>query len=163
MVVNEVKVAQMPVLMLLFIILSVVGCGYLETKEVYYINYESLADDDEPGNWIPEFIPKTFVNMRSIYKIDTGAQLLSFSFTDPNDMQLGGYCEGVSGQGVEFPPQNFLRAKWWPVGLTSKTGESPSGDYSFYRCRRNAYLAVNVGDGRSVAFYWRISLSSVVN
>jgi hypothetical protein len=131
------------------------ACDWLETADRYYPNYESLSKSDEPGNWIPAFIPRSAVEIRERHKIDTGAEVLTFYFGNIGDLSLSGSCEKVTTEEVELPPPRFLNVAWWPDSLSrDRTKKEEIDQYEFYRCERQVYLAVRQVGGRFQAFYW---------
>lgn len=134
------------------------ACERSEIGERFYLNYEQLATSDEPGNWVPSFIPHSAVEIKTRYKIDTGAELLTFYYGEPNELSLAGYCNQVLASDVELPSSRFLDVTWWPDSLSrDRTKNEGLAWYEFYRCERQTFLALK-RDGRHQAFYWRISL-----
>lgn len=141
----------------LFLISS---CDRLETKESYYPNYESLSKSGEPGNWIPAFIPRSAVEIRERHKVDTGAEVLTFYFGEYKDLSLDTFCRKVTVKDVELLTSAFLSVTWWPDSLfRDRTKKEGLDQYEFYRCERQAFLAVKQVGSRLQAFYWRISLN----
>ncbi|MFZ5774658.1 MAG: hypothetical protein ACOY3Z_04165 [Thermodesulfobacteriota bacterium] len=136
------------------------ACDRLEIADGYYPNYEHLSASGEPGNWIPTFIPRSAIDIRERHKIDTGSELLTFYFEKDADFSLDGFCERVTAKDTILPPSGFLDVTWWPNSLFHGVGENgEKGSYEFYRCERQAFLAVIQVGSRFQAFYWRISLS----
>lgn len=132
-----------------------------EMRERYFHDYGELArSEDEPGNWVPSFIPRSAVEIRARFRIDTGAELLTFSFGAPGDISLAGRCTKASPSDVQLPPSKFLSVAWWPGSLSRDRAKSEDlARYELYRCERNAFLALERAEGRHQAFYWRISLN----
>lgn len=148
-----------PAVLLSAMLLLSSSCERSEIGERYYPNYERLATSDEPGNWVPSFIPRSAVEIKTKYKIDTGAELLTFYFGESKDLSLSGYCNKVTVSDVELPQSGFLDVTWWPDSLSrDHTKNKELAQHEFYRCERQAFLALKRADGRHQAFYWRISL-----
>lgn len=138
------------------VVLLLLACDRLETADVYYHSYEDLSKSGEPGNWIPGFIPRSAVEIKGRYKIDTGAELLIFHFEKSQDLSLVGFCEKVTAKDVELPPTGFLSVAWWPDSLFHDRAKKEEIDlYDFYRCERQAFLAVRQVGSRFQAFYWK--------
>lgn len=135
-------------------------CDRLETKDVYYPSYEYLSKSGEPGNWIPAFIPRSAEEIKARQKVDTGAELLTFYFAKYGDLSLDAFCQKAPPKDVELPPSGFLSVTWWPDSLfRDRTKKEEIDQYDFYRCERQAFLAVRQVGGRLQAFYWRISFN----
>jgi hypothetical protein len=151
------KIILTVVLSAIFSLLS--ACDWLETVDRHYPNYESLGKSDEPGNWIPSFIPRSAVEMRERHKVDTGAEVLTFHLGNIGDLSLSGVCAKVTPRDVELPPSGFLSVRWWPDSLfRDGTKKEEVDQYVFYRCEKQSFLAVKQTqlNGRYQVFYWRI-------
>lgn len=141
-------------------ILSLAGCDRLEIVDSYYPKFEDLRKSNEPGNWIPMFIPHSATEIKERHKIDTGAIMLSFRFTKRNDLSLADHCDRVEERNIELLPAGFLNVNWWPYLLFNKhTEKNDIHQYEFYRCKRQAFLAVTSNDSQYQAYYWRKSLN----
>lgn len=153
------KIMYASLLSVILFLLS--ACDRLETIDSHYPNYEHLSKSGEPGNWVPAFIPRSAVEIRERHKVDTGAEVLTFYFGKHRDLSLAGFCEKATVKDVEFPPPRFLDVAWWPDSLfRDRSKKEEVGSYEFYRCERQAFLAVKqTTEGRLQAFYWRISLT----
>jgi hypothetical protein len=152
--------SQTPVLRLLLgaASLAIAGCESAEIAERYYANYDELRAANEPGNWVPAFIPRLAVDIHVKYKIDTGAQILAFSVEDRQALSVEGHCAEASASELEGPPSKLSSAEWWPEVLSGESAQLRElRGYQFYRCERRSFLAVSTApSGRT--FYWRTSL-----
>lgn len=145
--------------LLSIVLLLSVACEKTELKEHYYPNYKHLAILNEPGNWVPSFIPASAVEIKIRYKIDTGAELLTFFFRESKDLSLAGYCNKTTVIDLELPLPGFLGVTWWPDSLfRNRVKNKELAAYAFYRCERQAFLALRQSNSSYQAFYWRISL-----
>lgn len=143
------------VIALLPILLSLSACDRLETSEDVYANYEQLKTKNEPGNWIPRFIPRSATDIRVRYKIDTGAKLLTFYFEGDSTTFPGASCQPTTASEVQLPTPGFLDVTWWPPDLV-QGGTSGVERYKLFLCERQTFLAVTEQAGRRQAFHWRI-------
>jgi hypothetical protein len=142
------------------ILVSAVACDNAEIRENYYSMYQDLRQSDEPGNWIPSFIPHSATEIREKHKIDTGAELLTFYYSQPPDLSLNGHCKKANMDALVFPDRGFLNVAWWPEFLVNNQVKAKHTDrYEFYRCERQSFLALTKASERYQAFYWRISLT----
>lgn len=141
------------------ILLLLSACDRLETSENVYANYEQLkttSEPGEPGNWIPRFIPHSATDIRVRYKVDTGAQLLTFYFAGDSTAFPGESCKPTTASEVQLPTPGFLGVTWWPPDLVQ--GGTPGVErYKLFLCERQAFLAVTENAGRRQAFYWEIA------
>lgn len=126
------------VITVVFMIFALMGCERMDNIEKHYSMCSELSVDDEPGNWIPSFIPNTATNIRLSAKIDTGEQLLSFSFADNFYNRL---CELASRDQIKLPPKGFALVKaWWPDDLVR--GNKNLSGYSYYLCEGGYNLII---------------------
>lgn len=135
------------------------GCESAEISELKFETYHELASAQEPGNWIPVFIPRSAVQIRLKYKVDTGAQILAFQVEHADELLVGGSCRRVAATDLELiPSSGFARVDWWPNELI---GEAASVErlrgYDLYRCERQASLAVLRNNEGLHAFYWSVA------
>lgn len=149
-----------PAIALSTMLIFSVACERAEIVDRYYPNYEQLGTSGEPGNWVPTFIPRSAVEIRARYKIDTGAELLMFYLGKPEDLSLAGHCKKATVGDVQLPASGFLNVAWWPDSLfQNRTNSEDLARYEFYRCERQAFFALKRANGRPQAFYWQISLN----
>ena len=138
------KIATIFILYLMLLLFS--ACERLEIEERYYSNYEQLDTAGEPGNWVPSFAPLSAIEIRAKYKIDTGAELLTFRYSNVKegnlDHYLAGHCNKIIMKDIEFPPKGFLAVDWWPNSLFSINLRKEENGYKFYRCERQSFLAI---------------------
>jgi hypothetical protein len=127
----------------------------METADRYYPNYDSLSKSGEPGNWIPAFIPRSAVEIRERHKIDTGAEVLTFYFSNFRDISLERFCERVMSTDIELPPSGFLFLNGGQTHyFVTVRKNAKNEEYVFYRCERQSFLAVKKVGDRFQAFYW---------
>mgnify|MGYP001156635665 CR=1 FL=1 len=138
------------------ILLLLSSCDRLETSEDVYASYEQLKTKNEPGNWIPRFIPPSATDIKGRHKVDTGAQLLTFYFEGDINTFPGEYCKQTTASEIQFPKSGFLDVTWWPPDLV-QGGTYGLERYKLFLCERQAFLAVTEKAGRPQAFYWCIS------
>lgn len=133
------------------VILTLAGCDRMDIIEKHYLAYSDLAVDNEPGNWIPKFIPGSASDIRLSAKIDTGEQLLSFSFSG-NFRSESCVLADISRE--KYPPQGFLLIKkWWPHELVRENLKKP--DFLFYSCEDGYNMAIHRED-MNRAFVFKI-------
>lgn len=135
-----------------------IACDWSEISENQYRSFSDLAAVEEPGNWVPTFMPASAVAIRERHKVDTGAQLLSFGFSPIEALELmRQQCTELRSTDVIFPPANFLGATWWPTDIEGHPAVSES-PYEFYRCDSDAYLAIRRSQDQNgrVGYFWRI-------
>ncbi len=84
------KIKTIVLLYLMLLLFS--ACEKSEIKEHYYSSYKQLGESSEPGNWVSSFIPHSAVDIRVKYKIDTGAELLTFRSAEAENSYLTGHC-----------------------------------------------------------------------
>jgi hypothetical protein len=133
------------------------ACGGAETVERYCEGYEDLRISQEPGNWVPAFTPRSAVEIRVKYKIDTGAQILAYRVRQPEELSLTGYCSETPASDLELLPSRFLHVGWWPRTLSRENARSEQLEsYEFYRCERQAFLALQAAEEYVDVFYWRV-------
>jgi hypothetical protein len=131
------------------------GCGPSETQERYYHNYEQLEKAHEPGNWFPSFVPQAAVELRVKYNVDSGAELLTFYFRDKISLES---CNTLLPSEIALPSSQLLSADWWPNSLfRDRTSPEQLQAYVFYRCERQAFLALRQTGDRQQALFWRFS------
>lgn len=134
------------------------GCK-TEISELNFETYDQLASAQEPGNWIPEFLPRSAVQIHLKYKVDTGAQMLVFQAERNDGSQVVRSCRKVAASNLELIPSGrFGTVDWWPKALV---GDAPSeeelAEYDLFQCERQASLAVLRNEHRLHAFYWRVA------
>lgn len=135
------------------------ACERAEIVDRYYPSYEHLGKSDEPGNWVPTFLPRSAVEIRARYKIDTGAELLMFYSGKPEELSAVSNCEKATMSDLQLPPPGFLDVGWWPNSLYRNPNQKDGhASYVFYTCERQAFLALERKESRTHAYYWRISL-----
>lgn len=140
---------------LIALVLFTTACDRLETIDRYYPKYEDLREKDEPGNWIPKFIPQSSVEIRGRHKVDTAASLVTFYFGAYEDLSLAGHCIRVTAKDAQLPTSGFLSVTWWPDSLFGdRTNSMELNQYELYRCERETFLALKQIEGRYQAFYW---------
>lgn len=151
-------VATLSVMMLFY-----VACERAEIVDRYYPSYEQLGKSDEPGNWVPTFLPRSAVEIRARYKIDTGAELLMFYSGKPEELSAVDNCKKATMSDLQLPPPGFLDVGWWPNSLYRNTDQKDGhASYEFYTCERQAFLALERKESGTHAYYWRVSLSHSV-
>lgn len=139
---------------------SFVACEKAEIVDRYYLNYEQLRASAEPGNWVPTFIPHSAVEIRARYKIDTGAELVTFYVAKPDDLSVTSHCKNSTKSSTDLPPKGFLNVTWWPEPLFQNQDRNESvARYEFYTCEGQAFLALEREGGGTRAFYWSISVA----
>lgn len=138
---------------LLPILLSLSACEGSETADVFYASYEQLKTTNEPGNWIPRFIPRAATDIRGRQKVDTGAQLLTFYFEGDSNTFPGESCKPTTANEIQLPTPRFLDVTWWPPDLV-QGGTHGLERYKLFLCERQAFLAVTEKSDRRQAFYW---------
>ena len=138
------------------ILLSLSSCDRSETSDDFYASYEQLKTTNEPGNWIPRFIPRSATDIRGRHKVDNGAQLLTFYFEGDSNAFPGEYCKPTTASEIQLPKPGFLDVTWWPPDLV-QGGTHGLERYKLFVCERQAFLAVAEKAGRRQAFYWCIS------
>jgi len=140
-------------------IFSVVACQKAEIVDRYYLNYEQLRASAEPGNWVPAFIPRSAVEIRARYKIDTGAELVTFYVSKSDDLSVTSHCKNSTKTSTKLPPIGFLDVTWWPKSLFQNQDRKESAArYEFYTCEGQAFLALEHEGGGTRAFYWSLSI-----
>lgn len=134
------------------------ACERAEIVERYYSTYGQLEGEGEPGNWIPLFIPGSATEIKAKYKIDTGAEFLTFRLNESENISTAGHCVKVMENEVELPRPSLLRVNWWPDSLSRDANPSKALDqYEFFRCERQTFLAVEKHKNiYHHVFYWRI-------
>jgi len=141
---------------LLPILLSLSACEGSETADDFYASYEQLKTTNEPGNWIPRFIPRSATDIRGRHKVDTGAQLLTFYFVGDSNAFPGESCKPATAGEIQLPKPGFLDVTWWPPDLV-QGGTHGLERYKLFLCERQTFLAVTEKAGRRQAFYWSSS------
>lgn len=132
------------------------GCDFLEISENHYSSYSDLEGVGEPGNWLPSFMPVNAVNIREKHKVDTGSGLVAFQIPGSGNVKFSdSACTEWSLRKNNFPPEGALSVEWWPSELSSERFVTDNADYVFYKCERQAYLAIKKVEHRSQIFFWR--------
>lgn len=148
--------AALSAIMMLF----VVSCERAEIVDRYYSSYEQLGTSDEPGNWLPTFIPRSAVEIRARYKIDTGAEVLMFNSGKSGELSVMDHCKKATIGDLQLPPRGFLGVGWWPDSLHRNPNQNEGQErYKFYTCERQAFLALEQKESGAIVYYWRISLT----
>jgi len=141
--------------LILFMATTLFGaCDLVEIKENYYPDYASLYESNEPGNWVPVFIPESATEIYERHNLDTSGEVLKFSYEKETDMKLSGYCKAIPFEEIVFPEKNFLGVNWWPTSLSRDSANK--NDHDFYSCDTRAYLALNKKGQPNQIYYWRI-------
>lgn len=153
------RVSDNVVLVILGSVILLGGCKKAEISELKFDTYNELISAQEPGNWIPAFTPRSAVQIRLKYKVDTGAQILTFQVEQIDELRVVHSCREVAASELELIPSGgFAQVSWWPKALV---GDTPSVErlmeYDLYRCEREASLAVLRNDEGLHAFYWRVA------
>ena len=134
------------------VILTFAGCDRMDIIEKHYFAYSDLAADNEPGNWIPKFVPGSASGIKLSAKIDTGEQLLLFSFTDKFQ---NGSCVLADISREKYPPEGFLLVKkWWPKELVRENLTKPG--FLFYSCEGGYNVAIQGRKEMNQAFVFKI-------
>ncbi len=162
-----------PVILLISFISFMIYLDLGLTKEVYYPTYDTIGRGGE-RSWIPSFIPRSAVDIRVRYTIDTNEEILTAFVKRYDDLSLEGQCKKIAEKNVELPPLGFLvwvgwplskffYVKWWPDSLTSDySTKEGMAQYEFYKCeeqvrpifKRKSFLALKEIDGRFQVYFW---------
>lgn len=129
-------------IVLLIVVLLFVGglaaCFPGETVEAAYSDFDQAAAAGavERG-WIPEWLPKSAVNIREKHNLDSNAGIMRFS--QELEFVLPSGCEESS----DVPPAT-LDAEWWPSGRLS--------EFTTFTCE-DGFLATYEAD--LFVYFWR--------
>lgn len=142
----------------LALVLLVLALSCWEERSSYY---RTLGDAERDGaisrGWIPDFLPRSSVNLREVHDLDTNEVWGAFDF-DPRDK--GWFEERLQGLGarrvgleeVRVPP----RARLWPRDLLTPGSPRPPTAYQAYsvQWRGPLTLVLAVGLEASKGYFY---------
>lgn len=130
------------------VVSALLGCG--ETPEVYYPTFkEAVSDGAVARGWIPEWLPKSAVEIHERHNLDTNRSMLAFRFDGTEKIEFGATCERIEPVKAREPT---FKVPWWPEDVPPN--KLSTHRHSFYSCEGGeAFLAISEELGES--FYWR--------
>lgn len=128
----------------------------MDIIDITYPNYDAVIQAGAlgKGKWIPEFLPRSAVNIRETHNIDTNEEWLFFNFNYSTDIEnLGKSCKQVSSHNIVYPR---YPGGWWPKTLYRRNEDTQSLDrnYEYYSCEDGGIIAIDSKKGE--VFYWHL-------
>ena len=130
-------------------LLVIGGCLNDVLDESYSDMNEAIKDGAIDRGWIPEWIPKTAINIKELHNLDTNQSALAFDIPSQTIWELPEQCNSITENEVEL---SRYQRPWLPNESKLKI------NFKVYLCDTNSigiseYVAISL-DGRQ-GLHWR--------
>lgn len=139
-------------LLVTVIVLFLVSCDWLESKEAHYPDMKAAAAAGEISRgWIPAFVPESAVDIRLKSDVENNRTWLSFRGV-MDRTTLTEACPNVAIKDVIYPSHG--PQAWWPSDLTTDS-RTRQAEYEYYACKDGEMLAID--RTKAQVFLWRLA------
>lgn len=123
------------------------ACG--EYKEVSYSDFAAAkADGAMARGWIPEWIPRSAVQIQEAHDLDSNRSALALRFSEKEVWALPPTCKQISQADA---PNSPVQPPGWPDDMPASSAVTHR--HVYYACEENSFVAVSQSQGEF--FHWR--------